>query len=565
MAKLELDKAFTQIYHENLWGDPNSRSGIGSSFEQTIVIRRKIPEIISKYNIKSIIDAPCGDLFWIKALLPQFQKEGIKYTGLDIVPEIIEKNKLDFSEPTFNFGNVDLTKGPIPRADLIITRDCFLHLSFENIVKILIRYKESGSKYLLVSLYTKATRKNYDVHDFPVEARPINLLKYPFNFSPPLEIIVEECTEGYGEMSDKSLGLWDLTQIDISEISKNIQKISRFQNARIAIIEKVKRRSNIIKLISKNRLKDWRAHRQRNIRNSLKKGIVFLGIPFTYLSTAWMKALIRWGMNKNNQEFFSSTTSLPSFDPTFIKFTNSVKLVSDSLVENEEISGQYKNLVKHQFSDANVLILCCQGRSGSTLLLRLINSIPGYHLVGESQGALLNLARFYGNIKYTEWVKKLEKTEHVLIAMENSFCYAKVVDQVYNLYYEMFGNSESRMVGFKEIRFGLGSYQEFEHEMNLFKELFPKLKIVFLTREIESLLKSGWWNNDVENGRITLMNQESNFNRYHKQTSSNKNKSSYFLTYKDICDKSPALMGLFPFLGEEFSEQDFLREIRKMT
>lgn len=43
--------------------------------------------------------------------------------------------------------------------------------------------------------------------------RPINLQCAPFNLSEPLEIINESCTHADGEYSDKSLGLWRISDL----------------------------------------------------------------------------------------------------------------------------------------------------------------------------------------------------------------------------------------------------------------------------------------------------------------------------------------------------------------
>ena len=43
--------------------------------------------------------------------------------------------------------------------------------------------------------------------------RTINLCKPPFNFPEPLLTILENCTEGDNQFSDKSLSLWELSKI----------------------------------------------------------------------------------------------------------------------------------------------------------------------------------------------------------------------------------------------------------------------------------------------------------------------------------------------------------------
>lgn len=213
-----LKNAFEQAAGQNYWSDADSVSGPGSNMLQTRVIREKIPILLEKYGVKTMLDAPCGDLFWMKDILPVLIKNGIQYRGADIVAGLIEKNKITFESPNIVFYNLDLTKGPLPKADLVFTRDCFIHLSYGNIYSILCNYKKSGARYLLVSTYTNNSRTNENVDGFYLYGRMLNMQKFPFYFGEPLDLIVEECLENNGINNDKSLGLWELKNIDLSRM-----------------------------------------------------------------------------------------------------------------------------------------------------------------------------------------------------------------------------------------------------------------------------------------------------------------------------------------------------------
>ena len=47
--------------------------------------------------------------------------------------------------------------------------------------------------------------------------------------------------------------------------------------------------------------------------------------------------------------------------------------------------------------DDKVVIICATGRSGSTTMLRLLNTIPNSNICGENNGAIINLLEFYKN------------------------------------------------------------------------------------------------------------------------------------------------------------------------
>jgi hypothetical protein len=220
------------------------------------------------------------------------------------------------------------------------------------------------------------------------------------------------------------------------------------------------------------------------------------------------------------------------------------------------------------FSDANVVMLCCQGRSGSTLLLRLLNTIDGYKLEGETAGAIVELLRFYNRMRQAEkrW-KSSVGHEHFEVAWKNQFDIEKILNGVYAMFYELFGDSDSRVVGFKEIRFaGMDcSYIEFAYILDSFKELFPNLKIVFLTRNMDELINSAWWQEDKKRSQAILRMKENYFKQYYQRKTKGNELWKYFVTYYDLCNKTPALIGLFDFLGEEFSEENYNLVMSKVT
>lgn len=192
---------FTQIFTKNIWGSKESFSGPGSVLKQTEIIRREIPKIIDNFNIQSILDIPCGDLNWISRM----DLKIMKYLGGDIVPELIANNKRKNQKPNFFFKIIDITRSSLPQSDLILCRDCLVHLSFKDIFSTIRNIQDSRSKYLLTTTFTHRT-KNRNI--FSGGWRPINLHFPPFNFPKAKLIINEGCSEANGIASDKSLALW---------------------------------------------------------------------------------------------------------------------------------------------------------------------------------------------------------------------------------------------------------------------------------------------------------------------------------------------------------------------
>tara|TARA_Y100000589_G_scaffold329294_1_gene375421 strand:+ start:979 stop:1719 length:741 start_codon:yes stop_codon:yes gene_type:complete len=197
---------FTDIYLDNKWGDKNSFSGTGSNLDQTKIIIRDLPNIIKQYKIKNILDIPCGDFYWMK----EIDLRELNYIGADIVSKLINKNIKEFKRTNINFQIIDLLEDKIPDSDLIFCRDCLVHFSFRDIFKALKNIKKSNSKYLMTTnFFERSTNQDISTGSW----RTINLCKPPFNFPEPLLTILENCTEGDNQFSDKSLSLWELSKI----------------------------------------------------------------------------------------------------------------------------------------------------------------------------------------------------------------------------------------------------------------------------------------------------------------------------------------------------------------
>lgn len=138
---------FTLIHDKHLWDEKESVSGPGSTFDATRNIRAALPEIFETYNIKSVLDIPCGDFNWMQHV----DLKGIDYTGADIVEELIEKNNRNFASDKRKFLVLDLTRDTLPGSDLVICRDGLVHLTDREISLALRNIKKSGAKYLFTT------------------------------------------------------------------------------------------------------------------------------------------------------------------------------------------------------------------------------------------------------------------------------------------------------------------------------------------------------------------------------------------------------------------------------
>jgi len=208
LKDLDLAAKFQFIHRTNMWGSPESTSGVGSTLDATEPIRRGIATVCRQFNVSSILDAPCGDSSWITAAELPIQK----YIGIDVVPELIERNTQRYGSEKCEFRIGDLTKDTLPTGDLVLCRDCLVHLSFANIRLVLTNFRRSRSKYLLTTTFT-----THDINEDIADGdwRLLNLEKQPFSFPMPMVTINEECEEIGGAYRDKSLALWAIAQLPI--------------------------------------------------------------------------------------------------------------------------------------------------------------------------------------------------------------------------------------------------------------------------------------------------------------------------------------------------------------
>ena len=177
---------FTRIYNTRAWGGKPgssasraSASGPGSSLQATQLVRPYLEQFVRKYQIKHILDLPCGDFFWMK--LVDFGNT--VYIGADIVPDIIDANRKQY--PSKPFMVLDLLQDPLPPCELIFCRDCLVHLTNNDILKAISNMRASGIKYLMTTTFPPLLVTNTDLTQRG-KWRPLNLELPPFSFPPPL-------------------------------------------------------------------------------------------------------------------------------------------------------------------------------------------------------------------------------------------------------------------------------------------------------------------------------------------------------------------------------------------
>ena len=123
-AALSAREAFSRIYRENLWGGKSGDlcSGSGSSDDHANDYANVVRDFLVECGARSIVDLGCGDFTVGKRLLI----EGVRYTGVDIVPAVIERNTDNYASPLVSFSCLDIIEDELPAAEVCLIRQVLL-------------------------------------------------------------------------------------------------------------------------------------------------------------------------------------------------------------------------------------------------------------------------------------------------------------------------------------------------------------------------------------------------------------------------------------------------------
>jgi hypothetical protein len=198
------------------------------------------------------------------------------------------------------------------------------------------------------------------------------------------------------------------------------------------------------------------------------------------------------------------------------------------------------------------LFVLTYGRSGSTLLQGILNTIPGYLIRGENHGVLHQYFRLHGKLAAKRnRVGPLVATNQERDAWFGIDGYddetAAAAIRTLMLRTVIRPTPESRVVGYKEIRYqqkALGTYVAF------MRSVFPDARFIVNTRDLARVAQSKWWARDPDalkkltaiEGRLLAV-------------AGDLQQDAFRVHYDDYQDDPGALRGLFDWLGEEFDER----------
>ncbi len=166
-------KAMIQVYEKKFWGEGEGKfySGDGSRFPCFVdPYIDKVKAFLNSFPSKiSVCDLGCGDFFVGNQLVDSV----CEYFAIDIVPDLIEENKKKYKASNVSFQCLNIAEDDLPKADCVIIRQVFQHLSNKEIQAVLNKLGEY--KYLLLTEHIPAFdfEPNVDI----VSGRGIRLAK----------------------------------------------------------------------------------------------------------------------------------------------------------------------------------------------------------------------------------------------------------------------------------------------------------------------------------------------------------------------------------------------------
>lgn len=185
-----------QIYDQSLWGGKefDFYSGIGSHDPMIVNIYVKtVTNFLKSHDHKmTICDIGCGD-FNIGQHIFKYSK---KYFAIDIVEELIERNKIKFKTKNLEFLCLDIANEVLPKADVIIIRQVLQHLSNNEIQQILNKLKTCKyiilTEHLPVGDFIPNTNKIASQGIRLKQQSGVDILSAPFNFKVKKEDVLNE-------------------------------------------------------------------------------------------------------------------------------------------------------------------------------------------------------------------------------------------------------------------------------------------------------------------------------------------------------------------------------------
>lgn len=203
----------------------------------------------------------------------------------------------------------------------------------------------------------------------------------------------------------------------------------------------------------------------------------------------------------------------------------------------------------------NSILIVTYGRSGSTLLQGILNSIDGCIIRGENYNfcyhlyhayiALIDSKKHRGNLPRNPWYGNGYFNEKVFLTNCKNLLFTFLVGDTLD-------RKEIVCYGFKEIRYTIKDIEgNLNDYLDFLSKIFPNTAFIFNTRSINDVAKSEWWAEQDEHVvKSLLIETEKKFADFY-----NSHKNTFQITYEDVIHKTSKLKDLYLFIGAQYDDK----------
>ena len=248
----------------------------------------------------------------------------------------------------------------------------------------------------------------------------------------------------------------------------------------------------------------------------------------------------------------TARTGVPQFSPG----TAYAALATDIMSANPSLRAGYVDLIADRHGAGPSLtfqsvVMVTYGRTGSTLLQGMLNTIDGMRFLGENEGAFFHL------FEYVETIERLSRrTDSDLpnspfygAGALNPVAAKQAARGVIDAYFATARSDDvPTCVGFKDVRY-IDHPDRLEAYLGFLEEMFDAPPaFVFVWRDHAEVLRSGWWKQtDRAKAAATLEAVERQAESFARDRN-----NCFSITYADLIARTERLRGLFAFLGAGF-------------